>query len=74
MWSLQWTGLWVVHLVYICVDFSHLILYDVGTIWYIQVNLPKGYGYVEFKTKADAEKAHLYMDGVSFTYSKSLII
>lgn len=29
------------------------------------MNLPKGYGYVEFKTRADAEKAQLYMDGVS---------
>ncbi|KAF3438533.1 hypothetical protein FNV43_RR21295 [Rhamnella rubrinervis] len=27
------------------------------------VNLPRGYGYVEFKTRADAEKAQLYMDG-----------
>ena len=27
------------------------------------VNLPKGYGYVEFKTRGDAEKALLYMDG-----------
>lgn len=27
------------------------------------VNLPKGYGYVEFKSRADAEKALLYMDG-----------
>ena len=32
----------------------------------MQVNLPKGYGYVEFKTRADAEKAQLHMDGVSF--------
>lgn len=29
-----------------------------------QVNLPKGFGYVEFKTRVDAEKALLYMDGV----------
>uniref|UniRef100_A0A452XK59 RRM domain-containing protein n=1 Tax=Aegilops tauschii subsp. strangulata TaxID=200361 RepID=A0A452XK59_AEGTS len=29
----------------------------------IQVNLPRGYGYVEFKMRADAEKALLYMDG-----------
>ncbi|KAL2937778.1 Serine/arginine-rich splicing factor SR45 [Bienertia sinuspersici] len=29
------------------------------------VNLPKGYAYVEFKTRADAEKAQLFMDGVS---------
>lgn len=29
-----------------------------------QVNLPKGFGYVEFKNRADAEKAQLYMDGV----------
>uniref|UniRef100_A0A452XK68 RRM domain-containing protein n=2 Tax=Aegilops tauschii subsp. strangulata TaxID=200361 RepID=A0A452XK68_AEGTS len=28
------------------------------------VNLPRGYGYVEFKMRADAEKALLYMDGV----------
>ncbi|WOL01260.1 serine/arginine-rich splicing factor SR45-like isoform X2 [Canna indica] len=27
------------------------------------VNLPRGYGYVEFKKKVDAEKALLYMDG-----------
>ncbi|XP_038998603.1 serine/arginine-rich splicing factor SR45-like isoform X3 [Hibiscus syriacus] len=27
------------------------------------LNLPRGYGYVEFKTRADAEKALLYMDG-----------
>ncbi|TQD89906.1 hypothetical protein C1H46_024537 [Malus baccata] len=27
------------------------------------VNLPKGFGYVEFKIRADAEKAQLYMDG-----------
>ncbi|CAI5504268.1 unnamed protein product [Closterium sp. Naga37s-1] len=27
------------------------------------VNLPKGYGYVEFKKRADAEKARLHMDG-----------
>ncbi|CAI5465807.1 unnamed protein product [Closterium sp. Yama58-4] len=29
------------------------------------VNLPKGYGYVEFKKRADAEKARLHMDGVA---------
>lgn len=38
------------------------------TLILFQVNLPKGYGYVEFKTRADAEKAQLHMDGVSFTY------
>ncbi|KAI3980126.1 hypothetical protein MKX01_034732, partial [Papaver californicum] len=27
------------------------------------VNLPRGYGYVEYKTRADAEKALLFMDG-----------
>ncbi|KAG6407342.1 hypothetical protein SASPL_130331 [Salvia splendens] len=27
------------------------------------VNLPKGFAYVEFKIRADAEKAQLYMDG-----------
>ncbi|CAN1263369.1 Serine/arginine-rich splicing factor SR45 [Linum perenne] len=27
------------------------------------VNLPKGFGYIEFKARADAEKALLYMDG-----------
>uniref|UniRef100_A0A0E0KXJ1 RRM domain-containing protein n=1 Tax=Oryza punctata TaxID=4537 RepID=A0A0E0KXJ1_ORYPU len=27
------------------------------------VNLPRGYGYVEFKNRADAEKALLYLDG-----------
>ncbi|RZR82990.1 hypothetical protein BHM03_00009532, partial [Ensete ventricosum] len=30
----------------------------------ILVNLPRGYGYVEFKKRGDAEKALLYMDGV----------
>ncbi|KAK9274598.1 hypothetical protein L1049_021847 [Liquidambar formosana] len=30
------------------------------------VNLPRGFGYVEFKTRADAEKAQLFMDGVWF--------
>lgn len=34
----------------------------------LQVNLPRGYGYVEFKTRADAEKALLYMDGVCINY------
>jgi hypothetical protein len=29
-----------------------------------QVNLPKGFGYVEFKTRVDAEKAQSQMDGV----------
>jgi RNA recognition motif-containing protein len=33
----------------------------------LQVNLPKGYGYVEFKARVDAEKAQLYMDGVGFS-------
>lgn len=28
------------------------------------MNLPKGYGYVEFKTRVDAEKALAHMDGV----------
>lgn len=32
----------------------------------LQVNLSRGYGYVEFKTRADAEKAQAYMDGVGF--------
>lgn len=32
----------------------------------LQVNLPKGFAYVEFKTRVDAEKAQLYMDGVWF--------
>jgi RNA-binding protein with serine-rich domain 1 len=27
------------------------------------VNLPRGYGYIEFKKRTDAEKALLYMDG-----------
>lgn len=34
------------------------------TFFGFQVNLPRGSGYVEFKTRADAEKAQLYMDGV----------
>lgn len=29
------------------------------------MNLPKGYGYVEFKSRVDAEKALAHMDGVS---------
>lgn len=29
-----------------------------------QVNLPKGYGYVHFKTRGEAEKALNFMDGV----------
>lgn len=33
----------------------------------LQVNLPKGYGYVEFKARVDAEKAQLFMDGVGFS-------
>lgn len=32
----------------------------------LQVNLPKGFAYVEFKTRIDAEKAQLHMDGVWF--------
>lgn len=32
-----------------------------------QVNLPRGSGYVRFKTRADAEKAQLYMDGVGLS-------
>lgn len=31
---------------------------------YSQVNLPRGSAYVEFKARADAEKAQLFMDGV----------
>ena len=31
---------------------------------YLQVNISKGSGYVEFKNRTDAEKAQLYMDGV----------
>ncbi|CAD6225106.1 unnamed protein product [Miscanthus lutarioriparius] len=27
------------------------------------VNLPRGYGYIEFKKRDDAQKAFLYMDG-----------
>lgn len=30
-----------------------------------QVNLPRGYGYVEFRKHSDADKARLHMDGVS---------
>ncbi|PWA69078.1 serine/arginine-rich splicing factor SR45 [Artemisia annua] len=29
------------------------------------VNLPRGSGYVEFKTRSDAKKAQLHMDGES---------
>ncbi|RRT72685.1 hypothetical protein B296_00000611 [Ensete ventricosum] len=32
------------------------------------VNLPRGYGYVEFKKRVDAEKALLYMDGVCSSF------
>lgn len=35
----------------------------------LQVNLPKGSGYVEFKMRADAEKAQAYMDGVRLDYN-----
>lgn len=35
-------------------------------LYHFQVNLPKGYGYVQFKTRGDAEKALLYMDGVGY--------
>ncbi|KAH0437043.1 hypothetical protein IEQ34_026306 [Dendrobium chrysotoxum] len=34
---------------------SHFVIF--------KVNLPRGYGYVEFKKRTDAEKARLYMDG-----------
>lgn len=34
----------------------------------LQVNIPRGYGYVEFKTRVDAEKAQLFMDGVGFFF------
>lgn len=36
-----------------------------------QVNLPKGYGYVEFKRRGDAEKALAHMDGVCELTSQS---
>ena len=32
----------------------------------LKVQLPKGYGYVEFKTRSDAEKTLIHMNGVSF--------
>lgn len=38
----------------------------------LQVNLPKGSGYVEFKMRADAEKAQAYMDGVRLDYNAEL--
>lgn len=51
-----------------------LLVNHVKPHFHVQVNLPKGYGYVEFKTRADAEKAQIYMDGVSFLEMwKSLI-
>jgi RNA recognition motif-containing protein len=34
------------------------------TLFFLKVNLPRGYGYIEYKKKADAEKALLYMNGV----------
>lgn len=48
--------------------FSSLFLLEKYKIivCYMQANLPKGSGYVEFKTRADAEKAQAYMDGVWF--------
>lgn len=45
-----------------------------ASIVYHQVNLPKGFGYVEFKTRADAEKAQRHMDGVSITVSMSSVL
>lgn len=41
-----------------------LVLTSMNTVMCLQVNIPRGYGYVEFKMRADAEKALLYMDGV----------
>jgi len=33
----------------------------------LQNNLPKGYGYVEFKAEEDAKMAKLYLHGVCFS-------
>lgn len=47
--------------------FQMLVLYFTScTFVYSQVNLPIRSGYVEFKTRSDAEKGQLHMDGVSF--------
>lgn len=47
------------------VSFLHLEGASPDTYFsYLKVNLPRGYGYIEFKKKADAEKALLYMNGV----------
>lgn len=47
-------------------EFSVMWYFDFFFCYHFQVNLPKGYGYVQFKTRGDAEKALLYMDGVGF--------
>ena len=31
--------------------------------WWLQVNLSRGFAYVEFETRAEAEAAKLHMDG-----------
>uniref|UniRef100_A0A0E0PGF3 RRM domain-containing protein n=1 Tax=Oryza rufipogon TaxID=4529 RepID=A0A0E0PGF3_ORYRU len=38
------------------------------------VNLPRGYGYVEFKNRADAEKALLYLDDSRFHHSSKELL
>ena len=48
-------------------SWGHLARYrDLKLVSCLQVNIPRGYGYVEFKTRVDAEKAQLFMDGVGF--------
>ena len=48
-------------------SWDHLARYrDLKLVSCLQVNIPRGYGYVEFKTRVDAEKAQLFMDGVGF--------
>lgn len=42
------------------------------SLYAIQVNLPRGYGYVEYKKRVDAEKALIYMDGVCPQLSLSM--
>lgn len=48
----------------LCLVLSTSYTFSNFDIFYLQVNLPKGFAYVEFKIRADAEKAQLHMDGV----------
>ncbi|KAK9204507.1 hypothetical protein WN943_014769 [Citrus x changshan-huyou] len=66
------------HLREIFSNFGEVV--DVELVMDRAVNLPRGSGYVRFKTRADAEKAQLYMDGaqidgnvVHATFTLSLV-